>query len=268
MAAPKEIIDRAIADSDRLKRILKKSKQQQVRASDERGLAKATASAWFSSYRPSIHGVVRSETFETIDDLYRIILEGSDRGGGRSKYLKTLTSLKQALITLRTESLTVGSGGPSTSDLPPDFSPLIADVEMQRILISRWRECLLCVRADAAMAAIVMMGGLLEALLLARVNSETNKAAVFTARSAPKNPKTGGPKQLGEWMLNDFIQVLSELRWITVSAGAVGSVLRDYRNYIHPQKQLSHGLHLLPTDADLFWEVTKKIARQVVSSPP
>jgi hypothetical protein len=45
-------------------------------------------------------------------------------------------------------------------------------------------------------------------------------------------------------MLKDFIDVVHELGWITVSAKDVGAVLRDYRNYIHPQKQLSHNVHL------------------------
>jgi hypothetical protein len=112
------------------------------------------------------------------------------------------------------------------------------------------------------------VGGLLEALLLARINREKDKSAVFKAKAAPKIAKTGTVKPLADWMLNDFIQVLSELKLITVSATAVGAVLRDYRNYIHPQKQLSHGVHLTPEDASLFGEVTKNIARQLVMSSP
>jgi len=137
---------------------------------------------------------------------------------------------------------------------------------MQRILVARWNECVMCLNANAALAATVMMGGLLEALLLARINRETDKASLFKAKAAPKNPKTGNPKPLTEWMLNDFIQVLAEVKWITVVAGSVGGVLRDYRNYIHPQKQLSHNVHLTPEDAALFWEISKSITRQVVAS--
>jgi hypothetical protein len=50
------------------------------------------------------------------------------------------------------------------------------------------------------------------------------------------------------------------------TAKDVGAVLRDYRNYIHPQKQLSHGVHLKLDDARLFWEVSKSISRQVIDS--
>jgi hypothetical protein len=61
--------------------------------------------------------------------------------------------------------------------------------------------------------------------LLARINREKDKSAVFSAKAAPKIAKTGRVKPLGDWMLNDFIRVLSELKLITVSATAIGAVL-------------------------------------------
>lgn len=258
-------IESAIKEIERLRQIFRKSRTKQVRTADERGLAKATASAWFSTHRANLAGLVLEETLEGADTAYRIILESSDRHCARSKYLAALSTLKQSLIALRTEALTTKPPTVATSDQAPDFSPLIGDSDMQKILVSRWNECLLCVSAGAALAATVMMGGLLEALLLARINRESNKGSLFTAKAAPKNSKTGSVKPLSEWMLNDFIQVLSELGWITISATAVGSVLREYRNYIHPQKQLSRNLHLKPEDAALFWEVSKNITRQVIS---
>jgi|SRR5579864_2683438 len=270
MATASVAVEAAVHDVERLLKVLKKTKSKQVRSSDELTLAKATASAWFENYRSAVEaGVAASSDLTTVDSAYREIFETSHKHGARSKYLAVLSTLRRALIQLRTERMAAGLVvTTATSDQSPDFSPLVADPVMQAILLSRWNECLLCLRARASLAATVMMGGLLEALLLARINAEANKTPIFTARSAPKNPRTNTAKPLGEWMLNDFIQVLSELRWITVSASAVGSVLRDYRNYVHPQKQLSHNMHLTPADADLFWEVTKNISRQIVVSAP
>jgi hypothetical protein len=254
-------LEAAIAEVERCRRVLKKMKAPQVRSSDERALAKATASAWFASHRPRVDGIVSTES---VDEPYGKILEASERHSSRTKYIALLSDIKAELIKLRTASITAKPNTATTSDQAPDFSALIADPAMQAILVSRWEECIRCLNVQASLAATVMMGGLLEALLLARVNREGNKSSLFTARTAPKAAKTGGAKPLNEWMLNDFIQVLSELKWITVSAGAVGAVLRDYRNYIHPQKQLSHNMHLTPQDAALFWEVTKNITRQLV----
>jgi hypothetical protein len=66
-----------------------------------------------------------------------------------------------------------------------------------------------------------------------------NKAPVFTAKAAPrdKNKKTLAQK---EWTLNDYIEIARELKWIGETAKSVGIVLRDYPNYIHPYKELTH----------------------------
>ena len=86
---------------------------------------------------------------------------------------------------------------------------------MQTILVARWHECIKCIDADVPLAATVMMGGLLEALLLARINRETVKRAIFTAKAAPKD-HTKKTKPLADWTLKDFIDVVHELGWMTV----------------------------------------------------
>jgi hypothetical protein len=136
---------------------------------------------------------------------------------------------------------------------------------MHAILLARWVECAACLKAEAPLAATVMMGGLLEALLLARINRENDKEFIFKARSAPKDGQ-GKTKQLKDWMLSDYIRVVHEVKWVSVSVKDVGEVLRDYRNFIHPYKQFTHGVHLTPDDAMLFWELSKTIARQVIRS--
>ena len=46
----------------------------------------------------------------------------------------------------------------------------------------------------------------------------------------------------------------------------MGVVLRDYRNYIHPAKELSHGIQIGPEDSKLFWSVFKSLANQILDS--
>jgi len=135
---------------------------------------------------------------------------------------------------------------------------------MQKILANRWNECVKCVNADAPLAATVMMGGLLEALLLARVNQLSDKKPVFNAKSAPKDRQTGKAFNLAIWGLRDFIAVAHELQWISPTTRDVGNVMRDYRNYIHPQKEHSHGISISADDAKTLWEVAKSVARQVL----
>jgi len=134
---------------------------------------------------------------------------------------------------------------------------------MQSILGQRWRECVICVNSGAPLAATVMKGGILEGLLLAKINQLPNQAPVFTAASEPKD-KAGKTLPLKDWTLKNYIDVAHELKWISTTAKDVGEVMRDYRNYIHPQKELSHGVTLVDADAQMLWEIAKSVIRQVL----
>lgn len=134
---------------------------------------------------------------------------------------------------------------------------------MQMILTKRWHECSVCVKSGAPLAATVMMGGLLEGLLLAKINQHPNKTSVFSAAATPMD-KAGKALQLKEWTLKNYIDVAHELGWITKTTKDIGEVVRDYRNFIHPQKELSHGIIIETGDAQMLWEVAKSITLQLL----
>ena len=136
---------------------------------------------------------------------------------------------------------------------------------MRDILTRRWHECAKCVKADAHLAAIVMMGGLLEALFVARANKMTDKAPLTGATSAPKD-KAGKTINYQEWMLDSYMKVGCELDWITESARDVADKLKEYRNFVHPAKELRYGVTLGFNDSSMFWQVTKALARQLLLS--
>jgi hypothetical protein len=71
---------------------------------------------------------------------------------------------------------------------------------------------------------------------------------------------------LSDWTLRHYIDVGQELGWISRSGKDVAAVLRDYRNYIHPEKQRSHGVTLNAHDSAMFWEVTKSLTRQLLNT--
>jgi len=267
MSSPHECLDAALAETNRLRALLKRQKTAQVRSPDERSIAKATALTWFINHRSTVAEHLGADQLSTIDATFKTMLSLSDRAGARSKYDRMLKELRKELIALRSDTVAVTTTAkPPTTDSPPDLTSLVPDPRMRNILVNRWRECTLCLASGAPLAATVMMGGLLEALLLARVNKEPNKASVFTATKAPKDKKTSKTLLLQDWSLRHFIDVAHELKWISQSAKDVGEVLRDYRNYVHPYKEFSSGITLLQDDAAVLWEVCKSIARQVVKS--
>jgi len=262
-------IDAATMEADRLQKALKHESSAQVRADDERQVIKATGLSWFNNHRGIIAQTLGEDQLKAIDDDYRALIAASARATLRAKYQELLKQLKKRLTRLETDHVIALSAPPAsapaaTTDTPPTFAPLIADPRMQAILVKRWEECVICVKSGAPLAALVMMGGLLEGLLLAKINNLADKALVFTAAAAPKDAKSGKALQLKEWGLRNYIDVAHELKWITKTTKDIGEVVRDYRNYIHPQKELSHGINLMPGDAQMLWEVAKSMTVQIL----
>jgi hypothetical protein len=255
-------IEAAIGAVTRLRNTLHKGGNRQVRSSDERALVKATAHAWFQSQRPTLMTLRADATFTTVDQGFTTLLEWSEQNTTRLKYRDLLQKIKTGLVTLRSSGVLVGS---AVDPQRPQFGALITDPKMLGILERRWTETLACKRVSADLAATVMLGGLLEALFLARINQLSNLAPIFTATAAPRD-KAGKTKPLKEWGLKDYLDVAKELGWIRQSAKDVGEVLRDYRNYIHPEKELSHGITVNGEDTAMFVTIFCSIAEQIIKS--
>jgi hypothetical protein len=257
-----EAIFQAIREAERIRPAIRKKRTPQVRGSERDDICHV-ALQWFSSHRPQLTSVFADTALNPVDEMYRSIMEASHKDASRSSYIRTFGKIRNNLVQLRSGNA-VKLAATTTADTPPDFSKLVSDPAMKVILEKRWTECVTCIASGAPLAATVMIGGLLEGLLLARVNRENNKAPIFTAAAAPKDKQN---KTLGlkDWTLQHYIGVGHELKWITVAAKDVGVVLRDYRNYIHPQKELSHGISITTPDAVILWQIGKSIARQLLT---
>src|SRR5215216_758587 len=124
-------LEAAIMDIDRLSRALKKDKARaQVRSSDERATAKATAQTWFKNHRPLVATLLSEQSLDPADGGYRSILEAAEHAGSRSKYLSTLRTLRACIVKLRSDCIVLPITA-VTVDQPPSFSPLVSDAAMQ-----------------------------------------------------------------------------------------------------------------------------------------
>ena len=261
-----EAIYAAIQEAQLLRKVTKKKTTVQVQGA-ERDIIRATALSWFNNHRKQLTVVFADSELSEIDKRHQWIIQASHKSSLRSTYVDVLKEVADLLVTLRAgNAVKLSAATQPTPDIPPDFSPVTADPEMKAILESRWIETTLCVTGKAPLAATVMMGGLLEGLLYARIEKQTNKAPIYTAKAAPKDKqgKTFPPR---DWTLQNYIDVAHELKWITQTVKDIGDVLRDHRNYIHPHKQHSEKMTLTPGDAKILWEISKNIARQVLAIP-
>jgi hypothetical protein len=119
-------------------------------------------------------------------------------------------------------------------ETPPAFSLLVTDASLADILVFRWAEAQRCFRADAHLAAVVMMGSILEGVLLHK--AENNMKAANQARAAPKE-KTGAVKPIHEWNLASLIDVAHEAGWLQGDVKRFSHALRESRNVVHPYVQ-------------------------------
>ena len=257
-------IEGAIAQLERVRKLLGKTNARQIRSAELRDLLKATALSWFQTRRPPLTSAVREEVLSAIDDPYRAILNATDRNSAKSTYIVAIGRAKTSLLDARNDAL-LPAPSIRTGDAAPVFAPLAADPQMQAILTRRWKECTECLQANAPLAATVMMGGLLEALFASRANKLSNKNHLFRSKAAPIDPKTKKPLDLRQWTLAPYIDVGHDLGWISRSAKDVAVILRDYRNYIHPEKERAHGIMLSPDDAAMLWEVTKTLSKELLT---
>jgi len=257
-------IEGAIAELDRARKLLSKTKAPQIRNAEQKDFLKATALSWFRTRRMVLAPGVRQQVLASIDDPYRTILDATDRNSAKSTYVTAVSRAKAALLDARNDALVV-TPTIRTGDASPTFAPLAADPQMQAILSRRWEECTRCLQANAPLAATVMMGGLLEALFVSRANKLLDKSCLFRSNAAPIDAKTRKPLDLRQWTLAPYIDVGHDLGWISRSAKDVAVILRDYRNYVHPEKERAHGVTLSTDDAAMLWEVTKTLSKELLA---
>jgi hypothetical protein len=255
------MLSQAIEDIKKLRTALKREGKRQIRSKEHRSYLKAVALAWFQTYRPAVARQADKADFSLVDSSYQAILSASEISSSAARIEGIAKELIAELVSLQSE-VVASYSIPQTTDAAPPFLA-IPDPIMRDILTRRWKECVSCISANAPLAATVMMGGLLEGLFLARINREQNKRSIFTATNSPKDTRTRATLPLKEWTLKDYIAVAHELSWISQSVRDVSQILRDYRNYIHPQKELSMQLALRIEDAQMFWMVCKAIVTQL-----
>ena len=264
-------VETAITEVASARQSVSRKRSRQVSSPEEIDRLKSVAYAWFQTHKPTIEAHPSNPDLTAADDAFRAVMAATGKFAARTTYVRALKRAKAALETIRETVATARAHdvpvvtGAETPERLPAFGRLTHDARMEAILARRWNEIQACVTARAYMAATVMMGGLLESLLLARMNASGNRAAIFTARAAPKD-KNKKTIALAEWKLWQMIEVAHEVGWITKSAKDVGNVLRDFRNYIHPHKEHADNVMITEDDARMFWELTKILSKQVLAS--
>lgn len=128
------------------------------------------------------------------------------------------------------------------------------DSTVSDILQSRVKEIRSLPIGSSPLAAIFLIGSTLEGLLLGVMLKDQ---ARFSSSKKIPTLKNGKPKKLYDLTLNEMIIVASDEGVIGKDVQKFSHALRDFRNYIHPYRQLAEKFDPNSDTANICWQVFK-----------
>ena len=110
------------------------------------------------------------------------------------------------------------------------------DTNINDIIKCRLCEVEACIRTEAPLAAIFMIGSVLEGILLGIAISYPRQFNQSKCASKDADKKV---KAFPEWKLSNLIDAAAEIGILKQDVKKFSHVVRDFRNYIHPYQQMA-----------------------------
>lgn len=132
----------------------------------------------------------------------------------------------------------------------------IEDVELREIIERDLRECAIAVVAEQDKLATIMCGSIAEALLLHQVNkkgvTKYDVSSVSRRRDASACP-------VSEMVLNELLYVALKENILDKSEHYLGHYLKDYRNMIHPAREIRAKENVTHENVGTMWSVLVRL---------
>lgn len=140
----------------------------------------------------------------------------------------------------------------------PDFTLISADTDFSDYLAQLWTEAMLCYSAGANIATIILLGSVLEGTLLAKIHSlpKQDSGSQSGQRAASSHPRSNAT-------LSELIDVASARGWIHQTRYRFSDVLRNYRNFVHPERAYKAGHSLDRGAATICLQVVREVLRDL-----
>ena len=146
----------------------------------------------------------------------------------------------------------------------PDLSRLTGRLPgLREVLERRWLDAQKCQHTKCYLAAVVLMGSILEGLLLARAMMDLE-----SVYRSPKARKTKEGKNIPpqDWGLAALIDVAVDLGWLKIDRGKFGHALRESRNVVHPWQQVVLKADYDESTCATSWQVLKAAVSDLLES--
>ena len=134
----------------------------------------------------------------------------------------------------------------------------IAVPALRALLEADWDELQRVRGVNASKSCVILSGGILEAMLLDTLGGEADRAAEAFKLEYKKTPAT-----LDRWQLVELVAVAGRLGMIPSAAIHLSQALREFRNLVHPGKQLRESVHLSGEEADMSTAIVEMCLRAI-----
>lgn len=138
-----------------------------------------------------------------------------------------------------------------------DFS-FVNDPQLKSIIERNYHEYTINVRNNCDFSILILSGSIVEALLLDILKRDEDKAKSAASSSLQK-------KSIEEWDLFDLIDVAKKLEILDESDQYISGAIRNWRNLIHPGRELRKPAKITPTIADCAKAGLNRIIEQLES---
>ena len=133
----------------------------------------------------------------------------------------------------------------------------VEDTDLRRILERDYREIQRVNRVEGWKSMIILAGGAIEAIL-----TDLLLANETTARSATAAPSEA---DIREWRFFDLIKVAVEVDLINIGCEKFSHSIRQYRNLVHPGKEIREHLKVEKEEATIALEVLNLVHRELLA---
>ncbi len=134
----------------------------------------------------------------------------------------------------------------------------VQDQEVCQILLRDMKECVVAIATGQTKNATIMTGSIIETLLYAKLTEKSITSYAVSTRSGTTN------KALRDMVLTDLLFVAEQEKLITPNSIHLSHYVRDYRNFIHPAKEIRATDHLSQENVLIMWSILKRLIYELL----
>jgi len=137
----------------------------------------------------------------------------------------------------------------------------IRNPSLRQQLEEDWQEAQMLPGIRAWKSCVVICGSVLEGILFDRVGREPKRALEVYKEKMKKSPP-----DIDRWGLAELLEVASEMRVLRPGTLHLSRTLREFRNLIHPGRQVRDELKTTQEEADIAVSAVKILLREMPAS--